>query len=240
MRLVQANFSFRDSVPASVKTWIRRFEGYAYSTLEDVYATFVMTRDACLMCVAGDMAECGVFSGVHPALMAHTLDLPGVPGDVRKVHLYDSFEGIPHATERDTDNIDGTLFNAPRDGALKTTGISACPVSGVLTHIERWGVNTNRLVFHKGWFQDTTPLHEGPLAVLRLDGDLYESTLVCLRNLYHHVSPGGFIVLDDYGLAGCKAATHEFLAEHGLDPVVTRLRNPAGKDTVYWRKDVNP
>ena len=73
----------------------------------------------------------------------------------------------------------------------------------------------------KGWFQDTVPEHRtriGDIAVLRLDGDWYESTKIPLENFYDSVSPGGFVIIDDYGTCfGSKKATEEFRQQRQLE-----------------------
>jgi hypothetical protein len=87
----------------------------------------------------------------------------------------------------------------------------------------------------KGWFQDTLPVTRakiGPIAVLRLDGDWYESTKVCFENLFDQVSNNGFVILDDYfSCFGCKKATDEFLAARGKAyPII-----PDGRGGAYFQ-----
>jgi hypothetical protein len=90
-----------------------------------------------------------------------------------------------------------------------------------------------RVQFVKGWFCDTLPLAPiEQIAVLRMDGDLYASTRDVLINLYDKVSPGGYVIIDDYGSwSGCRQAVDEFRAERGIsDPLV-----PIDTDSMYWR-----
>ncbi|HUP59862.1 MAG TPA: TylF/MycF/NovP-related O-methyltransferase [Thermoanaerobaculia bacterium] len=91
-----------------------------------------------------------------------------------------------------------------------------------------------RVEIRKGWFQDTLPSakHEiGSIAVLRLDGDWYESTRVCLDNLYDLVAPGGYVIIDDYNYwEGCKRAVDEFLAARGLGVALVAV----GDSAVWW------
>jgi hypothetical protein len=88
--------------------------------------------------------------------------------------------------------------------------------------LHRVGFPSDRVRIHPGWFQDTLPKAQselGPIALLRLDGDFYESTRVALESLYQLVVPGGVVVIDDYGhFPGCREATNEFLAAN--DPMV--------------------
>jgi O-methyltransferase len=104
----------------------------------------------------------------------------------------------------------------------------------VKDNVRRYGLLDHRMVFLEGWFRDTLP--SAPverLALLRLDGDLYESTLVALESLYDRVSPGGFIIVDDYGaIAPCRQAVHDFRAARGI---VEPLR-PIDWTGAYWRR----
>ncbi len=85
----------------------------------------------------------------------------------------------------------------------------------------------------KGWLQDTLPMTIiGDIAVLRLDGDWYESTKCCLENLYDNVVSGGSIIIDDYQLKGCKLAVHEFVLDRKVDVNMTFDAN----GRAYWRK----
>ena len=90
------------------------------------------------------------------------------------------------------------------------------------------------VAFLKGWFSET--LHQAPiksLAVLRLDGDMYESTMDSLKALYAKVSPGGFVIIDDYGaIEACKKAVTDFREENGITAEIIDI----DKIGVYWRK----
>jgi O-methyltransferase len=104
----------------------------------------------------------------------------------------------------------------------------------VESHFERYGLLDNKVVFLKGWFRDTLP--SAPiekLAVLRLDGDMYGSTIDALTNLYPKLSKGGFCIVDDYALDGCRRAVDEYRTEHGIDAEM-RAIDWTGR---YWRKE---
>jgi predicted O-methyltransferase YrrM len=88
-------------------------------------------------------------------------------------------------------------------------------------------------VFVPGFFQDTLPrLQAGPFALIRLDGDMYESTIVALDNLYPKLSPGGFVVIDDYALPTCKAAVDDFRRDHRITSPV----HPVDWTGLWWQK----
>ncbi len=110
----------------------------------------------------------------------------------------------------------------------------AASVDQVQRNFEKFDLLDDRVVFLKGWFRDTisvAPVER--LAVMRLDGDMYESTIIPLRHLYDKVSSGGFVIIDDYWLPPCKAAVHDFLASSDATPEIL----PIDGMGVYFRKD---
>jgi hypothetical protein len=197
--------------------------------------TWDLTADVIARNVPGDLVETGVFAGAQPAVMARVCD---VTRSTKRVHLFDSFVGIPMAGEHDGNFTDCVGVPPPgKIGALETTGVSACSLAGVQANMRRWGIDPTRLRYYEGWFQNTVPPAAGkigPIALLRLDGDLYESTRVCLENLYPLLSPGGYCIIDDYALTGCRRAVDEYLATIGEIPTVIAVDGGAGVS--YWRK----
>jgi len=174
--------------------------------------------------IPGDLIETGVWKGgatvfMRGYLMAH---------DIRKrrVWVADSFAGVPKANHaQDRFELDYSAEVFP---------YLAVSQEAVEDLFARYDLLDNKVKFLKGWFRDTLPTAPiKKLALLRLDGDLYESTMDSLNHLYHKVSPGGFIIVDDYyAVPACKVAVDEFRARHGiLDPLETI--DPAA---VYWRK----
>ena len=161
----------------------------------------------------------------------------------RAIHLFDSFEGIPEPRA----GVDGSAAEefarkagGGVSGALKALpdqygGVGTVEVVQSLLH-DQIGYPREHSHYHVGWFQDTVPLASdvGPIAILRLDGDWYDSTIVCLRHLYDKVVPGGFVIVDDYGAyEGCRKAVDEFVA--GLAaPVFLSHLDRWGR---YWIKN---
>jgi len=173
--------------------------------------------------VAGAVVECGVWRGGMIAAMAEVL------GPARCYYLFDSFEGLPPA-------------DAAKDGARAVRQASSVDPARRLVAEMRWTEQAMRLSgatryeLVPGWFKDTlarfTPPE--PIAVLRLDGDWYESTLQCLEALYPHVTPGGLVLIDDYyAWDGCARAVHEYLARQP-DPA-PRLRESAAWVAYLWK-----
>jgi len=104
----------------------------------------------------------------------------------------------------------------------------------VRANFARYDLLDDQVRFPPGWFRDTLPTAPiDQLAVLRLDGDLYESTMDALSNLYLKLSVGGYVIIDDYQIPGCQQAVHEFRAANGIedDPL-----EPIDKWSVYWRR----
>jgi O-methyltransferase len=112
--------------------------------------------------------------------------------------------------------------------------VLAVPESEVRANFQRYGLLDGRVRFLPGWFKDT--LHDAPIdriAVLRLDGDLYESTIQSLDALYPRLSPGGFCVIDDYhALEACRQAVADYRAKHGVSAEIVEIDGTG----VFWRK----
>lgn len=168
-----------------------------------VAATYWLTRMILSEGIPGDLVECGVFCGAQAAAMARAVQFASYYR--RKIHLFDSFAGIPAPGPHDND-IRPMLESC-------AVPVSAQTVEQVKGHMERWGVDSDLLVYHEGLFVDTVPKAEFPdgIALLRLDGDLYESTKICLECLYPKLSLGGWCIVDDWNLDGARKAAEEYL-----------------------------
>ncbi len=167
--------------------------------------------------IDGDVVECGVWRGGMIAGISKLL------GNNRNYYLFDSFEGLPSATE-----IDGT---AALEWQKNTSGYNYYDNCKAEIEFAEKAMNKtdNNYSLHKGWFSETLPAFkpERPIALLRLDGDWYESTLDCFKNLYQYVNLGGIIILDDYYTwDGCSRAVHDFLSSIKSSSRI--LRSPEG------------
>jgi hypothetical protein len=183
-----------------VKKQLNKYAELALCDLPTIYNTYELA----LKCkdIEGDFVECGVFAGAQLAAMRLA--------DPRTIHAFDSFEGIPAAGVEDGEA--GKLIEFK----------SVCPLEQVKEYMEMWGIEG--IVYHKGWFEDTVPKYEGKIALLRLDGDLYSSTKVCLEHLYPKLVKGGYLIIDDYALKGCRQAVDECLP----DAVFTEVKDGGG------------
>jgi O-methyltransferase len=212
-----------------------QFIGQLTSDMLSGHGTLWNTLELAERCIVdnvpGDFVECGVYRGVHPAVMAYACQKHGVTN--RRVHLFDSFAGIPESGPRDDETITGCIHGGDR---LVSVGHSVCSVEDVQRRMRQWGVDASLLVYHKGWFQQTVKPAAAmidAIAILRLDCDLYTSTMACLPSLYPKLSRGGYYISDDYTLTGAKLATDEYLTEIGERPEVVMIQEGIGAH--YWR-----
>jgi hypothetical protein len=175
--------------------------------------------------VPGDVVETGVWRGGSMILARALLDVHGETD--RLVWCCDSFEGMPVPT------VAGESFSGTED--FSDLDYLAVGVDQVKANFARFGVDLEYVRFLKGWFSDTLPQAPiGTIALLRLDGDLYESTRDALVPLYPRVSKGGFVIVDDYdSWAGCKKAVDDYRARHGVTAPIVKIDAHA----VYWRVD---
>jgi O-methyltransferase len=165
--------------------------------------------------IEGAVVECGVWKGGAVGLSALAHLASGGPPR-RHLHLFDSFEGLPEPNA-DVDGEEAVrLGKGGGTGQLRTTNQLVAESSIVRTLLETSiGYPKELIHYHEGWFQETLPRDTeglGGIALLRLDGDWYESTTVCLEYLYPKVVKHGVVVVDDYGhFEGCRRAVDEFM-----------------------------
>lgn len=175
------------------------------------------------MGLRGAFVECGVWRGGASALMAYAAK---VSGSSRLTWLFDSFEGLPEPSARDG-RAAREYAHDRAGGELASIGECVASENDVGEIMSTLGIPPSSVRIIKGWFQDTLPRSAaeiGPIALLRLDGDWYESTRLCLEVLFDSVEPGGYVVLDDYDFwQGSRAAVEEFFSERGLHPDLKRI-----------------
>lgn len=170
----------------------------------------------------GDLIETGVWRGGSCIFMAGCLK--AYADDERKVWVADCFEGVPKPEiPQDQDN---TLWMAK--------DFLAVDVVTVKQNFEKYGLLNDNIKFLHGYFKDTLPnVPIEKLAILRLDGDLYQSTIEALNNLYSKLSVGGFCIIDDYCLANCKIAVDDFRRDHGIDDPLIAIDEMKKGDKFY-------
>jgi O-methyltransferase len=173
--------------------------------------------------VPGDLIETGVWRGGATIFMRALLKV--YDDTERIVWVADSFEGLPKPNAE--------RYPADAGDFLWTIRALSVSVDQVQANFARYGLLDDQVRFLRGWFKDTMPAAPiERLAVLRLDGDLYESTMEVLRPLYPKLSLGGYVIIDDYhAMPPCKQAVEEFRAEHGI----TEKLEHVGPSVVWQR-----
>lgn len=198
----------------------------ALSNAGDFRSSYALAERCLSENIPGDFVECGVFGGSQVAAMVRAYyDWFGGFGlpITRRFHLFDSFEGVPEPGPQDCDFVAGG----------HTKGASACSLEAVQANMKQWGVPDELLVYHRGWFEYCGTFRYtvggvkigadfGKIALLRLDLDLYEGTMAALDLFYPLLSPGGFCIIDDYALDGCRQAVNEYMG--------------GGFPPIYWQK----
>jgi O-methyltransferase len=174
--------------------------------------------------IPGDFIETGVWRGGACIFMRGILK--AYADTSRKVWVADSFQGLPPP--------DTSRYPADAGDKLFTMGGLAVGVDQVKHNFERYGLLDDQVRFLTGWFKDslpTAPIEQ--VAVARLDGDLYESTMDALTALWPKVSVGGFVIVDDYGaIEACKQATDEFRAAESIADELVQIDWTG----YYWRR----
>jgi O-methyltransferase len=185
-------------------------------------------RDVLRSRTPGDFAECGVWRGGAVIFMRGALE--AYADSDRQVWVADSFEGLPRPDPRNYPADAGDVHHLARGLAVSLEEVTA--------NFERYGLLDDRVRFLPGWFKDTLPTAGiAKLAILRADGDMYESTMQILAHLYPKLSGGGYCIVDDYGaVEGCRRATDDFRAAHGI----TELLRPIDWTGVFWQRGPMP
>jgi O-methyltransferase len=183
-----------------------------------------LSEDVIANDVPGDFIETGVWRGGACIMMRAVLHAYRITN--RRVWVADSFQGLPAP--------DIEHYPADRDSDYHTFEELSIPFETVKRNFAKYDLLDDQVVFLKGWFKDTLPIAPiERLALLRLDGDLYESTIIALNSLYDKLSPGGYVIVDDYHVVpGCKAAIGDFLAERKISSGLSEIDGVG----VFWQK----
>jgi hypothetical protein len=173
--------------------------------------------------VPGDLIETGAWRGGATIFMRALLEAYGVRD--RAVWVADSFEGLPRPD----------VERYPADAGMDLYKFDELAVSleEVQRNFRRYGLLDDRVRFLKGWFRDTLPgAPIEKLAMLRMDADLYESTMDALVNLYPRLSRGGCLIVDDYFIPACRKAVHDYREQHGITDEIVKIDDIGA----YWVK----
>jgi O-methyltransferase len=215
--LTHLPFVFADEVTPAELVKFARISRYTRVPMNGLKALCECIRSVEARRIDGAFVECGVWRGGTAALL-----VDGAGRQSRPVWLFDSFQGMPEATEHDDCGRSDALSGGRRGGRLVSTGTNVATkeyfqfLAGTRLELDMASVHVV-----EGWFQETLPRVNkdiGPIALLRLDGDFYESTKVILEQLYEQVAPGGVVLVDDYhSFSGCKKAIDEMLGDRTRD-----------------------
>lgn len=175
--------------------------------------------------IEGDFIETGVWRGGACIFMA---GMNKFFGQNRKIFVADSFCGLPEPNpDKYPHDRNDSHYKVPELSVSK---------EDVENNFKRYSLLDDNVVFLEGYFKDTLPEADiDKLSLLRLDGDMYESTIDALDNLYHKLSEGGYIIIDDYALKGCRKAVNHFRLKNNIE---TKIK-PIDYMGAYWRKGCN-
>ncbi|MDQ3025079.1 MAG: TylF/MycF family methyltransferase [Pseudomonadota bacterium] len=175
--------------------------------------------------IPGDLLEAGVWRGGATAFMRAILKANGVQD--RIVWVADSFEGLPEPDEH--------RYPQDKGDTHHTYEWLAISMEEVKETFRTYDLLDDQVRFLKGWFKDSLPTAPiDRLAVVRLDGDMYQSTMEALVNLYPKLSIGGYIILDDWGfIPACRQAIDDYRSQHGI----TELIRPVDGNAGCWRRE---
>lgn len=208
--------------PDGQHNYRERMFGFPYTMIGRARLDSLQTMVETVLCenISGDFLEAGVWRGGASIFMRAMLEL--WEDSDRKVYVADSFQGLPPPLLQQDENLNFHL-----DPTL-SVGIDV-----VKGHFARFGLLDDRVKFMPGWFEDTLRASEpSQLAILRADGDLYKSTMDILDALYDRVTPGGFVIIDDYGaIPACRLAVEDFRRAHGIDQPIHTIDWTGA----YWR-----
>ena len=166
--------------------------------------------------IPGDFMECGAYKGGTAALLSKFLPAH------RHLWIYDSFQGLPEATEIDGEN------------ACQLAGECAASADDVRAIMRAVSAEPACFTIREGWFKDTYSNEEPEqIALLHCDADWYDSVLLTLKTFYDRVADGGCVILDDFGYwEGCREAFYDFCAAQGIKPLLRTV----GDTQAYWIK----
>lgn len=180
-------------------------------------------EDVLLNEIEGDLIETGVWRGGSCIFMKYILDELKVKH--KKVYVADSFMGLPEPDKKYLHDLNDKHY---LENYLKVD------FETVLNNFKAYKVLDDNVEFLIGWFKDTLcNINSNKFCILRLDGDMYESTMQSLENLYYKLSIGGYIIIDDYCLKNCKSAVMDFREQYNIQDEI-KIIDSCG---IFWKKE---
>jgi O-methyltransferase len=217
-RVMSMEKVLEESPPQEVRTAETLIGPRGLSNLQELIEEVLRSK------VPGDLIEAGTWRGGAAIFMRGVLEAFG--DETRMLWVADSFAGLPEQ---------GTTGYRQDEDDMEWSAIDwlAVPLDAVKANFDRYGLLDDRVRFLPGWFHETladAPIEE--LALMRLDADMYGSTMDALRLLYPKLSVGGYVVIDDYWLPHCRAAVDDFRRERGIEDEIVAV----DRAIVYWRR----
>ena len=217
------------------KAFCRKVSSASLGGYDVKYNTWDLCERAIKEGIPGDFVEAGTYKGSHPMIMAEVAKLYDPS---RRIHLYDSFDGVPKVRE-EKDEVEVKTYGKSEDGSLQSSGNAFASIQHTKDAFAANDACLNNCIFHKGWFQDVLPNEDIPIiAVLRIDVDLMESNDICMDYFYPKLSMGGYFITDDWGKAKdspWKQVFYDKVKELGFgQPDPTVIHNEPG--TAWWKK----
>lgn len=210
--------SFPPDFDQHARLLFQRVRPYTMTSMERVVALRDSVRYIASSKVPGDICECGVWRG--GSMMAVALTLVEMGDTSRDLYLFDTFAGPPEPVSED-----GPTAGDELAAALKVPELANLPADEVRAKLEETGYPGEKIHLVQGLVEDTIP-DRAPerLALLRLDTDYYVSTAHEMRHLYGRLSPGGILIVDDYGkFVGARTAVDEYFGSSGQQVLLNRI-----------------
>jgi len=206
------------------KDIIRAVRPFTMTSPDKLYALILATRYVAKHSIPGDIVECGVWRG--GSMMAAAKTLLACGDTSRDLYLFDTYEGMPPPSDADVRVADGSSAEELLATSRRESKVWAvATLDDVQASLASVPYPADQVHFVKGLVEDTVPAAApDQIAILRLDTDWYESTRHELEHLYPRLSPGGVLLIDDYGYwQGSRQAVDEYIEKTGARLLLTRM-----------------
>ncbi len=227
--LRKSDFTIREKIPYNKQRRMLGLDWPAYADsmigLKRMDNIEFCVNDTIKNNIPGDLIETGVWRGGSVIFMKALLKVAGVKDKI--IWAADSFEGLPKPDEEKYAADKG-------DNHYTLSNVLAISEEQVRYNFEKYGLLDDQVKFLKGWFKDTLPTAPiEKLSILRLDGDMYESTINALDNLYPKLSVGGYLIIDDFGaVPGCKKAVMDYRQQHNITEEIIDIDGSGA----FWKR----
>jgi len=171
--------------------------------------------------VEGSIIETGVWKGGACMFIKYMLKRLN---SNKKLYVADSFEGLPKPNE--------TKYPRDLNDIHHTYDFLKISEEEVKNNFSMFNLLDENVIFLKGWFSETLPKVEDKFSIIRLDGDMYESTMDALTNLYDKLSINGYVIIDDFSFHACSSAVNDFRSKHNITNEIIKIDT----SSIYWKK----